>query len=86
MMLENFRFPFSTLVGKIGGMSFCIYLLHYPIQLILDGFFINYAPVPLKHPFSVTFGLSLAGLFIPIALYLLINRSPLHRYSRYIVG
>lgn len=81
----EFRIPFAATIGVAGSMSFGIYLMHYQIQLwISDN--VSTPEGLLSHPLVSLLILIVLSLAIPIALILVLDRSPAARYRRYVIG
>ena len=86
LAFESFAPPFSKQLEFLGGLSFGIYLLHFSVQEYISKIVVHFLPWFTSLPILMYPLLVVCGLWFPIILMTLVNKSPIRRYYRYLFG
>jgi peptidoglycan/LPS O-acetylase OafA/YrhL len=73
-------------MGNLSSRSFGIYIVHSPVMEVVARGLYHLAPFVLGYQFIFQPLLLLFGLGVPLMLMLLVERSPLRGYYRYLFG
>ncbi|NWG13813.1 MAG: acyltransferase [Acidobacteria bacterium] len=83
---DDLRPPFTKQLGELGARSFGVYLMHAPVLEVASRAAYHGAPWILGHQFLFQPLLTLAGVGVPLAAMIAIDRSPVRRCYKYIFG
>jgi peptidoglycan/LPS O-acetylase OafA/YrhL len=86
LAFEGFIPPFPKQLALLGGMSYGIYLIHWPVQEYISKMIYYLSPSLLSFQIIMQPMLIICGLGFPIILMILVNKSPIRSYYRYLFG
>ena len=86
LAFEKVKLPWEKQLSNLGVVSLGIYLVNTPAIYITSSLLYKFAPWVLGRQILYQPILTAAGLFIPLGLIKLVNRSSFKRYSAYIFG
>jgi peptidoglycan/LPS O-acetylase OafA/YrhL len=82
----DFAPKFMNNLERLGGMSFGIYLIHWPVQEYFIKFFLHIFPGINISQLIIQPILIVCGLGLPIIFMVMVDKSPVRRYYRYLFG
>jgi len=83
---EKFTLPFSSRLNELGVKSYGIYLTHAIVIVYASKIFYRFTPSLLGQQILFQLILFALGLGVPLLLMMIVNRSTLRRYYKYIFG
>jgi surface polysaccharide O-acyltransferase-like enzyme len=83
---EDRPLPYAEQLGRIGPMSYGIYLIHVPVLEIFARSIYHGAPSMLAYQIWFQFLLIAAGVGIPLLIMAAVRATPLRRYYAYAFG
>ena len=83
---SNISIPFAKDIGKVGGKSYGIYLIHSIFILYTARLIYHLAPGLLAYPLILFAILTVIGLGMPLLLMMITERTPLRRWYSYLYG
>ena len=86
LAFEKFAIPYAKGVSDLGTRSFGIYLIHSPVMEYVSRGIFHLAPWILGYQIILQPVLIIYGLWIPLMLMTIVDRSQFRRYYLYIFG